>query len=461
MNHYKKALFTLTILIFHTLCFSHQGGHGPVEKSKIRQWYDVNSNLLAEGSILLAKDDRIVIEDCNGKKTELKLESLSWKDVYYVVTYTREIDKLNSVVNTHHNLPEYNWLEDNVNRVRLISIVGLTLTISLLIFLSRRKGYSWTYPGTLVFTFLITCCVYLIACSKHDVTSTELKSATSDPAVIDLAFTPYQNLVDTRWDDSYFYVDSKGIPDHEMMVGITAWIAQVPIPQDYTGNNAWKIPLKTKYAASPVSLASELRKGGVAIACNGIPIFNPLNASGNVSKDIGELDAYGGHSGRGDDYHYHTAPMHLESTSGNNPIAFALDGYPVYASKEPDGAAMKTLDDFHGHEWSDTYHYHGTNTYPFMIAKMRGSVETLGTKPENEIIPQPPESSLRGNPHPINSTNLVITSLKSRTGGVGYILTYTINGVEGSVEYYWDANGKYTFIFKDVDGKTSTETFQR
>ncbi len=116
-----------------------------------------------------------------------------------------------------------------------------------------------------------------------------------------------------------------------MMVNITAWIAQVPVPHPYAGDNAWSIPLQPVYADNPVTIADDLQRGAIAVASNGIPIFNPVNASGLISKQIGELDDFGGHSGRADDYHYHAAPLHLE-TADNRPIAYAFDGFPVYGS---------------------------------------------------------------------------------------------------------------------------------
>ena len=64
-----------------------------------------------------------------------------------------------------------------------------------------------------------------------------------------------------------------------------------------------------------VTIADDLQRGAIAIAANGIPIFNPVNASGLISKEIGELDDFGGHSGRADDYHYHAAPGRPPSRS--------------------------------------------------------------------------------------------------------------------------------------------------
>jgi phosphatidylethanolamine-binding protein (PEBP) family uncharacterized protein len=284
---------------------------------------------------------------------------------------------------------------------------------------------------------------------------------TTDADAMAAAFAPYDR-VSTRSDASYLYVDSYGIPDHQMMVNITAWIAQVPIPQPYIDSNAWQIPRNPVYTDSNVSIEDELQRGAIALASNGIPIFNPVNASGLVSADIGELDDFGGHSGRGDDYHYHVAPLHLESTSGNKPIAFALDGFPVYGSKEPDGTTMEALDAHHGHEWSDgSYHYHGTTTYPFLVASMRGAVTTEGDSPQSQIAPQPrAEPPRQGDPRGIpnlNDSSFIITGLTMNATGNGYTIAYSVSGGTGSIEYSWDTSGNYTFNFTDFDGGSDTE----
>ena len=44
------------------------------------------------------------------------------------------------------------------------------------------------------------------------------------------------------------FIDSSGLPDHPMMIGITNWQQQVPLPQPYAGNNAWRIPLRPRMA---------------------------------------------------------------------------------------------------------------------------------------------------------------------------------------------------------------------
>ena len=74
-------------------------------------------------------------------------------------------------------------------------------------------------------------------------------------------------------------------------------------------------------SASPLNTSEHLLKGALAVAVNGVPIFNVYNNRGENAYLIGELDDWGGHFGRGDDYHYHMVPTHLETTVGSeNPL---------------------------------------------------------------------------------------------------------------------------------------------
>jgi len=175
-------------------------------------------------------------------------------------------------------------------------------------------------------------------------------------------FQLFAPKVATRSDDQFLYVESNGMPSHPMMVGINAWQQQLPIPQRYEGARAWQIPLNPTPAALPRTIKNQFLRGAIALAVNGIPIFNPQNNRGEVSADIGELDQWGGHCGRADDYHYHVAPLHLQSVVGPAmPIAFALDGYPIFGLSEPDGSSPKGLDAFNGHGSSTIgYHYHAS-----------------------------------------------------------------------------------------------------
>ena len=165
-------------------------------------------------------------------------------------------------------------------------------------------------------------------------------------------FSGFGAKVTTRRDARYLWVESDGLPAHRMMVGIAAWQQQVPLPQSYVGGNAWPIPLRTVPAKVPVSAREHFFRGAIAVAANGIPIFNPIKNDGRTDTFLaGELDEFGGHCGRADDYHYHVAPTHLQGVVGEGkPVAWALDGYPIFGFKDPDGSTPANLDAFNGHE---------------------------------------------------------------------------------------------------------------
>ena len=270
------------------------------------------------------------------------------------------------------------------------------------------------------------------------------------------AFARYNPNAKIRWDNDYLYIESNGLPKHSMMVGITAWQQQVPLPQPYTGNNAWRIPLKPVPAKNPMSAKTNFFRGAIALAVNGVPIFNPIKNDGRTDTNLaGELDQWGGHCGRGDDYHYHIAPVHLEKVVGKgNPIAYALDGYPILAYEEANGTKPK-LDRLNGHKDANGhYHYHATKTYPYLNGGFYGEVTERG----GQVDPQPRAQGVRPYTRPLRGAK--ITGFESPKPNA-HKLTYQINGRKGFVSYVINENGSVTFTYTDTSGKTTTETYQR
>jgi hypothetical protein len=195
-------------------------------------------------------------------------------------------------------------------------------------------------------------------------------------------------------------------------------------------------------------------RGAIALAANGIPIFNPLNNRGEDAYLIGELDEFGGHCGRADDYHYHIAPVHLEKTIGKGlPIAYALDGYPIYGYEEPDGSKVVGLDAFNGHkDAKGNYHYHATKTYPYLNGGFHGEVTERG----GQVDPQPRAEPIRPDGRPLRDAKIT-DFVESKPGS--YKLTYEVRGKKGTVSYVLVADGSANFTFVDPTGSTKNETY--
>ncbi len=291
---------------------------------------------------------------------------------------------------------------------------------------------------------------------SHDPSSvsSETIANTETPAPIQAEFFgKFSPRVNLRWDASFLYVESNGLPQHDMMTGITAWQQQVPLPQDYTGKNAWRIPLAPVPAATPRTVKNEFLRGAIAIAVNGIPIFNPQNNRGELSQEIGELDQWGGHSGRADDYHYHAAPLHLEKNVGKgNPIAYALDGYPILGLTEPDGSKPEGLDEFNGHKTEIGYHYHSSKKYPYVNGGFHGEVSEV----DGQVDPQPRAQPIREAGEPLPGAE--ITAFES-TAENAYKLSYKVNNEKHTIAYSANPNGTYTFEFKNGTSAAIRETY--
>jgi hypothetical protein len=280
----------------------------------------------------------------------------------------------------------------------------------------------------------------------------------ASPAVQKLAavFSPFKPAVRYRWDASYFYVESEGMPAHPMMVGITQWIGRFPLPQDYTGNNAWRIPLSPVPAAMPLSASSHFFRGAIAMAANGVPIFNPLTTDGRDTYLAGELDDFGGHAGNGEDYHYHTAPLHLQTQLGPRlPLGFALDGYPLYGLLEPDGSSPGTLDAFNGHtDAQGNYHYHCSKTYPYVNGGFHGQVTEIG----GQVDPQPRVVSPV--PQPLGGARDAVFTAFTNSAPDRYSTTYRLNGQSYIVNWVLNrAAGTVQFEFINPNGSATTKTY--
>jgi hypothetical protein len=268
-------------------------------------------------------------------------------------------------------------------------------------------------------------------------------------------FSAFSKTVKVTKSSKYYLVESSGIPSHTMMVGIKSWQQQIPTIQPYTGSNAWSIPIKPVLSKNPMSAKGNFLRGAIALAVNGIPIFNALNNRGDDTLLSGELDDWGGHCGRADDYHYHIAPLHLQSVVGKKvPIAYALDGFPIYGDTEIDGKTVKGLDSLNGHfDAKKNYHYHGTKTYPYINGGFKGVVSEI----DGQVDPQALTRAFRPAGDPLKGA--LITSCV-QTGQNIFDLTYSLAGADYHVKYSATLN-KVDLTFLNPDGSSRNESYVR
>lgn len=271
------------------------------------------------------------------------------------------------------------------------------------------------------------------------------------------------NKVATSQNNNYYHISSDGIPSGDLMVGIKSWQQQVPLPQNYKGNNAWLITKYPKPAQKNLSLSNNFYMGAIGLAADGTPIFNPLNNRGDDAYLAGELDHQGGHSGRADDYHYHTAPTYLNKILGKDkPIAFILDGYPLYGFYEPNGKKVdySTLDKNRGHTHDNLgYHYHASSKYPYVNQSMYGTVNVLKDKrgDTNFISPQPKTKPLRDSLEPLRGA--IITGFKVNKQKTDFSLTYKLKGRTYTLKYHLK-NGFWYFYIPNHDGTNKKKRYK-
>lgn len=428
----KITAILLIILLNFGLASAHNSHY---REQPLEQW--IIGDISIQGSLCFFRNDSAFIETENHSLSAFPIEKFSEADKEVLKKQILAIHKYNHISNNSgdilKSLKSHQTLINILFAFLILTFIGIGLHIKS--YGSNRKpSLHYFVAGALIMALL----------------------SFTDPHIIQDAFLPFASSVHTFWDNDYFYVESKGIPEtHSMMTGISdhGWQQQVPIPQCYIGGNAWSIPLNPVMATNPIPVDQiHFTRGAIAIAVNGVPIFNPYTNTGVDALTDGQLDNYGGHCGRADDYHYHTAPLHLYNhTNSNLPIAYAFDGFPVYGVFEPDGSAMGSLDLNHGHSYNGSYHYHGTNNSPYMIARFAGLVSEDST---HQLIPQAQAHPVRTeNWGPLNGA--LITSCTENGTNNGYRLSYTLNGVAGyGIDYSWNGS-RYDFNYISPAGNTS------
>lgn len=435
-----KKIIALGFLLFSMSMVSHTINY---TNQLLRHWYIQKENKYIDGSFNKYKNGIVTIEDAQNKIVDVSFTSLSLDDQLYVKK------KENAIIALNTNLtPDNEAVKSNVFIMKFFLISFFLLFFGIYIYtISDRKKQKFLIP-----IFFAGGIMTLFSFGKKILTTT-------DPNFVNSAFIPFIPNVNTSWDNTYFYVESKGIPNHTMMVGISnhGWQQQVPNPQCYVGTNHWSIPLNPVIAATPTLIDNvHFTRGAIAIAANGVPIFNYHTNTGVDSYLDGQLDNFGGHCGRADDYHYHIAPTHLYTsgqTTTNLPCAFSFDGFAVYGNVEPDGTSMTALDSNHGHYGTNgVYHYHGTPTAPYMIGSFVGQVTEDAT---HQLIPQAAAHAVRNeNWTPLSGA--LITSCVANTNNNGYNLSYTLNGTPGYATNFSWTGTTYTFNYVTPTGTTTT-----
>ncbi|MCA9054110.1 MAG: hypothetical protein KDA75_09755, partial [Planctomycetaceae bacterium] len=151
---------------------AHPGGHGSEDSAGSRAWTIAATGTHVHGTFVAVAEGRVQLRRDDGSLSSLSIDWLSETDRNWVNERMAEIERINS---------------------RPVQILA-----------QRDNEPAKPRPGT---------------------------NKSADAPVIRQHFRPFDESLQLRWDDRYFYVESNGLPDHPMMIGITAWQQQVPLPQ--------------------------------------------------------------------------------------------------------------------------------------------------------------------------------------------------------------------------------------
>lgn len=316
--------------------------------------------------------------------------------------------------------------------------------------------------------------LFLAACSSNpagNVPADTTGMAAANCGYIQQSIESYRtvNALAVTCDATWASFATYGIQSrHPMMNGITATNQQVPLPQNFTGTNAWRIPLVPTPAATRVAAVD----GPIGIAVNGVPIFNPCKQGGcstpggGDTKVLGELDACNGHAGRADDYHYHAAPVCMMSDQpaaywDTHPLGWALDGYAIFGYRNPDGSTA-TRDGVCGgntlpHPNAPAgYAYHVTDMSPYVLSCFYGTPSPDLAGQGGKYSPLRPP----GQPMPASNMSTDATATSLAVGGTT-TMTWQSGGQTYRIRYTRTSATCWNFVFLTGNTQTSAADYCR
>ena len=201
-------------------------------------------------------------------------------------------------------------------------------------------------------------------------------------------YTQFGKAVTVSLDSTTAVLRTTDVPDHPTPY----WGVGSPLyeaPQAGMMSNGFTLAAQNIVLRVPVApqsaTMSDTPLGPIGMAVNGVVLFNQY--AGNrqpLGPEILSFDRYNGHPAPTLQYHYHFEPVWITSASKSRLIGVLLDGFPVYGPQDADGRVPADLDSCHGHTSatpefaSSIYHYHTSDTVPYIAGCFRGTPGTAG-----------------------------------------------------------------------------------
>lgn len=295
---------------------------------------------------------------------------------------------------------------------------------------------SSTVPGFLVLAlpFAIAAAHPIEAIAHED----SLHCAAITASVEDAGFS---DDVVIKCENGQAILNSDTYPDHSLMNGIVGTNEQVPVP---SAGYAAPIPLQPVFGDTP-----QTRDAALGVAVNGVPIFDYTGGGEMSVEDLHhhqtrhdtlitqQLDVCGGHAGRGDDYHYHVAPVcmieQMDNAGDAAIIGWAYDGFPIYGDNNPDGTEIAEGDlDVCNGQPDDIfgYRYHTSSNAPYIVQCLMGEVADLRDLPRTPPL------------NPIEGGQRIDPGVPPRGGVEGLVFTEDSAG-QRRMEYTYDGEAYY------------------
>ncbi|NDC77549.1 MAG: hypothetical protein EBZ67_06725, partial [Chitinophagia bacterium] len=216
----KKGILAIAVMLLAIPLFAHEGGHGADQALPVTNRWELSDGTMVEGTYLYGDDTRVVLERSDGSRIRLSLSDLSAQDRRLAQFRNHRTARLNgSTAVPVQSLPggsDPAWILFAL----AAGILGQWAVARFDMLRIPRGGFRTATVRLAVFAAGL---MLVMACRKGMVTTPPSNTGVTIPKTrvgfLDSAFAPYRPGVTTRSDNTWYYIESNGMPSHNMMVG--------------------------------------------------------------------------------------------------------------------------------------------------------------------------------------------------------------------------------------------------
>ena len=219
----QLTIFLFAFIFIVRTTSGHVGGHYHSGDGTVFNSWTLKNGQHVLGNFMYSNGRQIFVEANEGKIIAIQMDDLMPADKKLAAFKISQLEKINR--------PYEPLVSSNIFDLKKIIwwVIGFTIVLAFLSLLVNYFRIEYVKQNRYQFLVAYASVILIVACSKSGTSGGTVTQPTiitipkTTTTFLDSAFAAFKPALSTRYDATYFYIASSGIPNHNMMIGITNW----------------------------------------------------------------------------------------------------------------------------------------------------------------------------------------------------------------------------------------------